>query len=75
MCSSDLMLELERERLRLERIRLEGAMPMEVPSGTLRVSDDEQDLDWAVNQGIISPAEYKDLLEATGLSPSDLEFT
>lgn len=50
-------------------------MPMEVPSGTLRVSEDEQDLDWAMNQGIISPAEYKDLLEATGLSPSDLEFT
>jgi hypothetical protein len=71
---SERMLWLESERLRLEKIRLEGARPLEVPSGTLRVSEDEQDLDWAVDQGIISSAEYHNLLAKTGLSPSDLEF-
>lgn len=68
------MLELETERLRLERLRLEGASPLEVPTGQLRVSEDEQDADWALQNGIISPHEYKDILEGAGLAPTDLEF-
>jgi hypothetical protein len=69
------MLELEQERLRLESLRLEGARPLsEVPMGQLRVSEDEQDADWALRTGLISPAEYNDLLEKAGLSPSDIEF-
>jgi hypothetical protein len=69
------MLELERERLRLERLRLEGARPLvDVPMGQLRVSEDEQDADWALKTGLISPAEYNNLLEKAGLSPSDIEF-
>ena len=42
--------------------------------GTLRVSEEEQDADWALKSGMISPAEYKDLLSQTGLDPTDLEF-
>jgi len=69
------MLALEEERLRLERLRLEGASPLsDVPLGHLRVSEDEQDLDWALNQGLVTPQEYKDLLEKTGLVPADLEL-
>jgi hypothetical protein len=66
---------LEEERLRLEGLRLEGARPLsDVPMGTLRVSEEEQDLDWALKSNIISPSEYNELLEKTGLLPSDLEF-
>jgi hypothetical protein len=69
------MLELEQERLRLESLRLEGARSLsEVPMGQLRISEDEQDADWALRTGLISPAEYNDLLEKAGLSPSDIEF-
>jgi len=42
--------------------------------GQLRVSEDEQDADWALKTGLISPAEYNNLLEKAGLSPSDIEF-
>jgi hypothetical protein len=69
------MLNLESERLRLERLRLEGASPLsDVPLGQLRVSEDEQDADWALQHGIISPSEYKSLLESTGLVPADIQF-
>jgi hypothetical protein len=69
------MLELEQERLRLEQLRLEGVKPLsDVPMGQLRISEDEQDADWALKSGLISPAEYNDLLEKAGLSPSDIEF-
>ena len=54
---------------------MEGAKPLsDVPLGKLRVSEDEQDLDWALNQGIVSPNEYKDLLDKAGLEPTDFEF-
>jgi len=66
---------LEEERLRLERLRLEGAKPLsDLPMGQLRVNEDEQDADWALKQGIIDPAEYKELLSQAGLVPSDIEF-
>jgi hypothetical protein len=69
------MLALEEERLRLERLRLEGASPLsDVPLGMLRVSEEEQDADWALNQGIITPFEYNEILAKTGLTPTDLEF-
>mgnify|MGYP007100193297 CR=1 FL=1 len=69
------MLVLEEEKLRLDRLRLEGAKPLtDVPLGQLRVDEDQQDADWALKQGIISPAEYKELLSVAGLEPSDLEF-
>ncbi len=69
------MLNLETERLRLEKLRLEGSKPLEnVPMGQLRVSEDEQDADWALKNGIIDLAEYKTLLEKSGLVPSDMEF-
>jgi hypothetical protein len=69
------MLALEEERLRLERLRLEGSQPLsDVPLGQLRISEEEQDADWALNQGMISPHEYKSLLESTGLVASDIEF-
>jgi hypothetical protein len=42
--------------------------------GQLRVSEDEQDADWALNTGIITPQEYNDLLSKAGLAASDLEF-
>jgi len=42
--------------------------------GQLRVSEDEQDADWALRQGIITPHEYNDILAKTGLAPADLEF-
>jgi hypothetical protein len=42
--------------------------------GQLRVNEDEQDADWALKQGIIDPAEYKELLSQAGLVPSDIEF-
>ena len=54
---------------------MEGAAPLsDVPAGRLRVSEDEQDLDWALENGIVSPGEYKNLLESAGLDPSDIEF-
>jgi hypothetical protein len=72
---SQRMLELETERLRLERLRLEGASPLsDVPVGQLRVSEEQQDADWALQQGLISPSEYKSLLENAGLVPTDIEF-
>lgn len=56
-------------------MRLEGASPLsDVPLGHLRVSEEEQDADWALKQGIITPHEYNDLLEKAGLAPSDIEF-
>jgi hypothetical protein len=42
--------------------------------GQLRVSEDEQDADWALKTGIITSSEYKALLESTGLVSSDIEF-
>jgi hypothetical protein len=72
---TDRMLALEEEKVRLERLRLEGSQPLsEVPMGQLRVSEDEQDADWALNTGIITPQEYNDLLSKAGLAASDLEF-
>ena len=54
---------------------MEGASPLsDVPAGLLRVSEEEQDADWALNQGIISPHEYNEILAKTGLAPTDLEF-
>lgn len=54
---------------------MEGASPLsDVPAGLLRVSEDEQDLDWALKQGIVTPHEYNDLLSKAGLEPSDIEF-
>jgi hypothetical protein len=38
------------------------------------VSEDEQDLDWALDQGIVTPNEYNDLLSKAGLEPTDIEF-
>jgi len=72
---TDKMLELETERLRLERLRLEGAQAVpDVPTGMLRISEEQQDADWALQNKIISPEEYKDLLSQAGLTPSDIEF-
>jgi hypothetical protein len=69
------MLALEEERIRLERLRLEGSKPLsDVPVGQLRVSEDEQDADWALKTGLITPMEYNDLLEKAGLAPTDIEF-
>ena len=65
---------MEEERLRLEKLRLEGAKPIDVPMGQLRVNEDEQDADWALRHGVISPSEYKSLLSQAGLEPSDIEF-
>jgi hypothetical protein len=42
--------------------------------GQLRVSEEEQDLDWALKTGIVSPGEYQDLLDKAGLVPSNIEF-
>ena len=54
---------------------MEGSRPLsDVPMGQLRISEDEQDADWALNTGLITPEEYKDLLYKAGLSPDDLEF-
>jgi hypothetical protein len=54
---------------------VEGAKPLsDVPMGGLRVSEEEQDLDWALKSNLISPSEYTELLEKTGLVPSELEF-
>ena len=59
----------------MEKLRLEGANPLsDVPMGQLRVNEDEQDADWALKHGIISPSEYKGLLASAGLAPSDIEF-
>lgn len=56
-------------------MRLEGAAPLSgVPAGRLRVSEDEQDLDWALEHGIVTPSEYNDLLSEAGLEPTDIEF-
>jgi hypothetical protein len=69
------MLSLEEEKVRLERLRLEGATnTVDAPMGQLRISEDEQDADWALRHNLISPGEYKDLLEKTGLSATDIEF-
>jgi hypothetical protein len=69
------MLALETERLRLESLRLEGSQPLsDVPMGQLRISEEEQDLDWALSNGLVTPYEYKNLLEKTGLAPADLEL-
>jgi hypothetical protein len=69
------MLLLEEEKLRLETLRLEGSRPLsDVPMGQLRVNEDEQDADWALNTGLISPSEYKELLSKAGLSPDEVEF-
>ena len=66
---------MEEERLRLEKLRLEGSQPLsDVPMGQLRVSEEEQDLDWALKTGIVSPGEYQDLLDKAGLVPSNIEF-
>lgn len=66
---------MEEEKLRLETLRLEGAKPLsDVPMGQLRVAEDEQDADWALDQGIINHDEYKSLLTGAGLDPSDLSF-
>lgn len=59
----------------MERFRLEGSQSVNsVPMGQLRVSEDEQDADWALSTGLITPNEYKDLLSKAGLDSSDLEF-
>ena len=59
----------------MERLRVEGARPLsDVPAGQLRVSEEQQDADWALQNGVISPLEYKNLLESAGLAPSDIEF-
>ena len=73
---SSRMLALEEERVRLERLRLEGVTSVsnEVPMGQLRVSEEQQDADWAFRNNLISPAEYSDLLEKAGLSSTDIEF-
>jgi hypothetical protein len=69
------MLALEEERLRLESLRLEGSRPLsDLPMGQLRISEDEQDADWALKNGVISPAEYNSLLEQVGLDPGDMQF-
>jgi len=69
------MLSLEEEKVRLERLRVEGAKPLsDVPLGQLRIDEDQQDADWALKQGLISPSEYKELLNSAGLEASDLEF-
>lgn len=47
---------------------------MDVPAGRLRISEDEQDLDWALENGLVTPDEYKALLENTGLVPTDIEL-
>lgn len=54
---------------------MEGASPLsDVPLGQLRVNEDEQDADWALRNGLISPEEYNKLLESSGLLPTDIEF-
>ena len=54
---------------------MEGASPLsDVAMGQLRVNEDEQDANWALKQGIISPHEYNDLLSKAGLEPTDIEF-
>jgi len=66
---------MEQERLRLEGLRLEGAKPLsDVPMGKMFIDEEEQDLDWALNSGLVNPAEYKSLLEKTGLFPTEIEF-
>lgn len=56
-------------------MRLEGIQPLsDVPVGKLRVSEEEQDADWALNNGVISLSEYNDLLSKAGLDPTDIEF-
>jgi len=69
------MLVLEAEKVRLEALRLEGSKPLkDVPMGQLRVDEDQQDADWALKTGVISPSEYKDLLSSAGLASSDVTF-
>jgi len=41
----------------------------------MRISEDEQDADWALKHGIINMDEYNHLLSEAGLHPSDLQFT
>ena len=69
------MLLLEEEKLRLERLRLEGASPLsDVPMGRMWVDEGEQDLDWALKTGLVTPGEYEDLLSKAGLASTDIEF-
>jgi hypothetical protein len=69
------ILVLEAEKVRLEALRLEGSKPLkDVPMGQLRVDEDQQDADWALKTGVISPSEYKDLLSSAGLASSDVTF-
>lgn len=69
------MLVLESEKVRLEALRLEGSKPLvDVPMGQLRIDEDQQDADWALKAGVISPSEYKDLLSSAGLAASDVTF-
>ena len=42
--------------------------------GMLRISEEEQDADWALKHGIISPEEYNTLLSSAGLAPTDIQF-
>lgn len=66
---------LEAEKVRLEALRLEGSKPLvDVPMGQLRIDEDQQDADWALKTGVISPSEYKDLLSSAGLASSDVTF-
>ncbi len=66
---------MEEEKLKLERFRLEGIKPLsDGPLGHLRVDEDQQDADWALKNGVINPAEYRELLDSAGLVASDLSF-
>ena len=50
-------------------------MPLsDVPVGKLRVSEEEQDADWALSNNIISLSEYNEILSNAGLDPADIEF-
>ena len=42
--------------------------------GKMFIDEEEQDLDWALNSGLVNHAEYKSLLEKTGLFPTEIEF-
>lgn len=66
---------MEEERLRLERLRLEGAKPLvDIPEGRLRISEEEQDLEWALDNNMLTLDEYKSILDSTGLTSKDLEL-
>jgi hypothetical protein len=38
------------------------------------VDEGEQDLDWALKTGLVTPGEYEDLLSKAGLASTDIEF-